>query len=556
MIKKICLIFILIFLTISVKADEIKYSYKIEYYFDNVLNEKLTETIEVVDFKIIDTYPSKIKIGYVLEKEENFPLEINENSDNTIKVFYVKETNNKINLKVNNSGLTSIKISWNKNDSDGYIIYRSTNKKKWKKIATTTKTTYTNKKLKKNKTYYYKVKSYKIANNKKIFNQTSYTIKTKTIKLSKKEKKALNDVNSLLKTNKYSKSELRSKLKYSKKIEEKVIKLANINFKNNALYNALIYSNVFNLSESELRTQLKEYDKFTNNEINYALSKCINYGSELSSNKIKIKKDLYILGYSLDEVNKIYELFNENDIKKYLLNKKYNNIFRFKSSKYFNLSKINRYEEYYKKYNYDIDRTIIYVEIGLDKKFYTNTKAAKVSDGKLILVNKYNYLKKNYNANLEKLGSKYGVGSLNKEAASYFRKMVNEAKNDGINLRSVSAYRSYSTQKYLYNSYAKRDGKAKADTYSARAGHSEHQTGLAVDINTASSSSHFENTKEYKWLQDNSYKFGFVMRYPNGKQNITGYKYEPWHYRYFGVDVATALKESNLTYEEYLVINK
>ena len=169
---------------------------------------------------------------------------------------------------------------------------------------------------------------------------------------------------------------------------------------------------------------------------------------------------------------------------------------------------------------------------------------------------RFHYHSKSYNANLVRLGSGYGNGSLNKEAAKYFRMMVDDAKKDGIKLWSVSAYRSYSTQKSIYNRYVKKDGVKKADTYSARPGHSEHSTGLAVDINTASSKSHFENTKEYKWLINNSYKYGFVERYKKGKQFITGYKYEPWHFRYFGVELATELHDMDVTYEEYLVMTR
>ena len=127
--------------------------------------------------------------------------------------------------------------------------------------------------------------------------------------------------------------------------------------------------------------------------------------------------------------------------------------------------------------------------------------------------------------------------------------MSNAAKKDGLHIYNVSGYRSYNTQKSLYNGYVSRNGQAKADTFSARAGTSEHQTGLATDVNSVSDS--FANTKEYKWLINNSYKYGFILRYPKGKEFITGYKYEPWHYRYVGKDVAKIIHEKNITYEEY-----
>ena len=133
--------------------------------------------------------------------------------------------------------------------------------------------------------------------------------------------------------------------------------------------------------------------------------------------------------------------------------------------------------------------------------------------------------------------------------------MKNDAKNNNINLYIRSGFRSYNTQVSLYNNYVKRDGKAAADTYSARAGHSEHQTGLAADINSLDQS--FINTKEGKWLNDNCYKYGFIIRYPKGKESITGYIYEPWHIRYVGTDISSKLYNNGnwITLEEYLGID-
>ena len=149
------------------------------------------------------------------------------------------------------------------------------------------------------------------------------------------------------------------------------------------------------------------------------------------------------------------------------------------------------------------------------------------------------------------LPSTYNPG-VDPVANAALQEMFAAAKADGINLRVVSGFRSYTTQKNLYDKYVKRDGVAAADRYSARAGHSEHQTGLAFDINNASSS--FIGTAEAKWLAENSYKYGFIIRYPEGKESITGYKYEPWHVRYLGVDIATAVYNSGLCLEEYLNI--
>lgn len=152
------------------------------------------------------------------------------------------------------------------------------------------------------------------------------------------------------------------------------------------------------------------------------------------------------------------------------------------------------------------------------------------------------------------LSSSYAPGGMLTIFMNAFNKMQADAATQGIELSIVSGYRSYSRQNTLYNNYVARDGKVAADTYSARAGHSEHQTGLAADINSLYQS--FINTVEGQWLNNNCYKYGFIIRYPQGKESITGYMYEPWHIRYVGVDIATKLYNNGnwLSLEEYLGI--
>lgn len=152
------------------------------------------------------------------------------------------------------------------------------------------------------------------------------------------------------------------------------------------------------------------------------------------------------------------------------------------------------------------------------------------------------------------LSSNYAPGGLLNTFMNAFNSMQTDAATQGIVLSIISGYRSYSKQSTLYNNYANKDGKALADTYSARPGHSEHQTGLAADITSLDQS--FINTPEGKWLNNNCYKYGFIIRYPQGKENITGYMYEPWHIRYVGVDIATILYNGGnwISLEEYLGI--
>lgn len=152
------------------------------------------------------------------------------------------------------------------------------------------------------------------------------------------------------------------------------------------------------------------------------------------------------------------------------------------------------------------------------------------------------------------LPSTYNPGALTSETQAAFNEMKNAAWSEKrLNLWVCSGFRSYRYQASLYNSYVNRDGKAKADTYSARPGHSEHQTGLAADINYAGSS--FDTTPEAAWLAANCWRFGFIIRYPQGKQDITGYKYESWHVRYLGKELAKMVYDSGLTLEEYLCID-
>ena len=147
----------------------------------------------------------------------------------------------------------------------------------------------------------------------------------------------------------------------------------------------------------------------------------------------------------------------------------------------------------------------------------------------------------------------YDPGAIKEEAKNAFEEMREAASKDKITLWIQSGYRSYKTQEELYNNYVKQSGKAKADTFSARPGFSEHQSGLAMDLNIIDSS--FEGTKEAIWIEDNCYKYGFIIRYPKNKQHITGYKYEPWHIRYLGKENAKKVYESGLTLEEYLGID-
>lgn len=206
------------------------------------------------------------------------------------------------------------------------------------------------------------------------------------------------------------------------------------------------------------------------------------------------------------------------------------------------------YLDYQKKYNLSLKEAIIQVNIGLNHPFYENTKETK-DQGILTIVNKYNYISKSYlPSNLININ---GL-NINKEAYDAYLKMKTAMNKEKLNIRIISAYRSYDYQEELYERYLKNEKQEIVDTYSARPGFSEHHTGLAIDIdNTKLDFNKFYLTKEFIWMNNNAHKYGFILRYPKDKEKITGYKYEPWHYRYLGVEIASYIKENNLTYEEY-----
>ena len=199
-------------------------------------------------------------------------------------------------------------------------------------------------------------------------------------------------------------------------------------------------------------------------------------------------------------------------------------------------------------------QVVLWVNMELDRPFYTDTDVVEQPDSLTVLVNKYHALPADYVPELEALGYGYGSGSLRPQAAAAFRAMADAAWADGISLRSVSAYRSYSQQSSTYNRWLSQDRQSSVDTYSARPGFSEHQTALALDINVASLKAHFENTPAYAWLAEHCAEYGFVLRYPQGKEHITGYQFEPWHYRYVGQEIAQVCMEHGLTLEEYFAL--
>ena len=195
------------------------------------------------------------------------------------------------------------------------------------------------------------------------------------------------------------------------------------------------------------------------------------------------------------------------------------------------------------------------VNVGANNDPYTNTKETDMDKGYAILVNKYTYLPENYAPDdIVEMSNWYAYpnNSIRQEVYDAFKEMSAAAQEDGYTLIVNSSYRTSEEQKEIYEDYEDSRGKEYADTYAARPDFSEHQTGLSLDVfSPGANMSNFADTETFKWLSENCYKYGFILRYPEGKEEITGYNYEAWHYRYVGKDLAKKVYDSGLTYDEY-----
>lgn len=273
-----------------------------------------------------------------------------------------------------------------------------------------------------------------------------------------------------------------------------------------------------------------------------------------------IEKDNFLLdintylsiGYNSEEINNIFLLSSINQEK--LLNMNYIDFIKYIDISNYNVLNTLRYESYLEVNEYDLQTVVTYVNINLDLEFYEIVEEIDDKSSVDALVNKFNSLTSEYiPANLVSLDG-YSSITINEEAGKYFTLMINAAMEDGFTFEPTSAYRDSVWQNNLYTYYVSKDGETIANTYSAKPGHSEHQTGLAIDIKNPTyynSTGVRLNDEDYAWVLANSYKYGYIVRYPNDSEFITGYMEEPWHLRYLGVELATAVVNSGLTYDEY-----
>jgi len=197
------------------------------------------------------------------------------------------------------------------------------------------------------------------------------------------------------------------------------------------------------------------------------------------------------------------------------------------------------------------------VNANRDREYYAETEAADLELDDLLLVNKYYYLEHDFTVDLVEQDANYGSSGERMEVETYaaFKEMFAAAQAAGHQLYVTSGYRGYEEQEEVFASYVAEGGEDHALKYAAKPGYSEHQTGRAIDVFTpGETTTSFANSSVAVWLAEHAYEYGFILRYPEGKEDLTGYNYEPWHYRYVGREAAREIFERGVTLEEYVAI--
>lgn len=262
-------------------------------------------------------------------------------------------------------------------------------------------------------------------------------------------------------------------------------------------------------------------------------------------------------GYSEEETKKLIEVLDSEKLD-YILTTKYNESYypivneKYFINKYFD--KYIEYKEYHEETSYS--DTIAIVNVHGNIGWYNETFNTNTNNNYLMLVNKFYHLEPDFARKDIKnisLAYSYDGNSAAEIVIENFKKMRDDVEKElGVRLMVNSSYRSYKDQDEIYNSF-KRVSLQYADSYAARPGHSEHQTGLALDITSLEhkTQKEFTESEEYKWLKENCHKYGFILRYPEGKEHITGYNNESWHFRYVGEKPAKIIHDENITFDEY-----
>lgn len=270
-------------------------------------------------------------------------------------------------------------------------------------------------------------------------------------------------------------------------------------------------------------------------------------------NIIKNINTLIDKGYSNSNISLILAHGNDEDVSEFAKRDKIKYLEEFYSLSYAKLKYYDRYVKYSSETGEDEETTVLFVNLSMDTDDYVNpvkTSAFSID----MLVNKHYKLDEDFVPDdLVEFDQEYcndEVQEGNREAVVAFKNMYEAAKKEGLGLVINSSYRSYQDQENICNTFKDLYGEGYVTKYVALPGFSEHQTGLAFDIGSTSSKV-FAESKEYEWMKENAYKYGFILRFTKANAYITGFRSEPWHYRYVGKKIAKYIYENDISFEEY-----
>ena len=265
-------------------------------------------------------------------------------------------------------------------------------------------------------------------------------------------------------------------------------------------------------------------------------------------------------GYSLEDTKTIFAKLSETEQQKLIDNDKDDKIISLLEQKYFLEKNLEDYKEYINKNNEtDYAKVISIVNVHANHKWYQLELNTNEDLGMLMNVNKFYALSETYTPeNLKNIDLTYAYGEEGENklidyAYDKFLELCQAANDQGFYLMVTSSYRDYESQKEIYDYRVSNWGERKADETAARPGHSEHQTGLVIDMTSKTEplADSFTDSEAYKWLKENAYKYGFIERYPEGKTYLTGYSPESWHWRYVGLEAAKTMHDEDITFDEY-----
>lgn len=265
-------------------------------------------------------------------------------------------------------------------------------------------------------------------------------------------------------------------------------------------------------------------------------------------------------GYSLEDTKTIFAKLSETEQQKLIDNDKDDKIISLLEQKYFLEKNLEDYKEYINKNNEtDYAKVISIVNVHANHKWYQLELNTNEDLSMLMNVNKFYTLSETYiPENLKNIDLTYaydeeGKNKLIDYAYDKFLELWQAANDQGFYLMVTSSYRDYESQKEIYDYRVSTWGERKADETAARPGHSEHQTGLVIDMTSKTEplADSFTDSKAYEWLKENAYKYGFIERYPEGKTYLTGYSPESWHWRYVGLEAAKTMHDEDITFDEY-----